>query len=248
MKGRGETLSGTVPQDRCEDCRHIPECPIREATGGGPNGEVRAGSLVLERGDHLFRAGEAAECIHLLKSGILKGYFLSPAGEEQVVAFYLPGDLVGLESMEFPRQTFCVEALSLSRTCTLPHEEVAELCTRSQPVLRCLLGQASRRLRHDASMFALLGCRSAERRVAAFLLELSRRMKKPGTPAREFELKMTRAEIGSYLSLAVETVSRALTRLQENGVIEVERSRRISIIDSEAMELVAGDAFPLRVH
>ncbi len=246
MKRRSETPSGAVPQDRCEDCRHIPECPIRGATGGGPNGDMKAGSRVLERGDHLFRAGETAECIHLLKSGILKGYLLSPAGEEQVVAFYLPGDLVGLESMELPRQTFCVEALSLSRTCTLSREEVTELCARSQPVLRCLLGQASRRLRHDASMFALLGCRSADRRVAAFLLELSRRMKKRGVPTRELELEMTRADIGSYLALAVETVSRVLTRLRKNGVIEVERNRRVSIIDSDAMELVAGGAFPPR--
>ena len=244
MDGAGETQADCPSCDWCRDCRYIFDCPIRDGGGDEAGVSVRAGSRVLERGDSLFRAGDPAESLYLLKSGALKGYTLSPAGEERVVAFYLPGDLIGLEAMESTRQSVCVEALSVSRTCTLPRDEMTALCARSESVLHRLLGQAGQRLRHDASMFSLLGCRSAEQRVAAFLLELSRRLRKPDSPLREFDLKMTRADMGSYLALAVETVSRALTRLQESGAIELECSRRVCIVDCDAMELAAGGAYP----
>ena len=143
--------------------------------------------------------------------------------------------------MGFEREALCVEALSVCRTCTLPRNELAELCARSHSVMRHLLVQASCRLRFDASLFALLGRRSAEQRVASFLLELSRRLAEHDAPICEFELKMTRADIASYLALAVETVSRALTRLQDNSVLELERNRRVFIVDLEAMRALAGD-------
>lgn len=241
MRSKAETLPTHVLHDGCSDCRLFPDCPIRDVTNGEAEWVIRTGSRVLEKGDHLFRTGDPAEHLYFLKSGALKAYLLSPAGEEQVVAFHFPGDLIGLESMGFEREALCVEALSVCRACALPRDGLTELCARSRSVMRHLLVQASCRLRFDASLFALLGRRSAEQRVAAFLLELSRRLVDRDTPIREFELKMTRADIASYLALAVETVSRVLTRLQDSGVLEVERNRRVCIVDLEAMEAVAGD-------
>ena len=241
MRNKADTLPTHVPPDRCADCRLFPDCPIHDAANGETESALRAGSRVLEKGDHMFRTGDPAEYVYFLKSGALKAYLLSSAGEEQVVAFHFPGDLIGLESMGFQREALCVEALSVCRTCALPREELTELCARSRSVMRHLLLQASCRLRFDASLFALLGRRSAEQRVAAFLLELSRRLADRESPIREFELKMTRADIASYLALAVETVSRVLTRLQDSGVIEVERNRRVFIVDINEMGAVAGD-------
>ena len=241
MRIKAESLPTSAPFNRCADCRLFPDCPIRDATNGETGCAFRAGSRVLEKGDHMFRTGDPAQYVYFLKSGTLKAYLLSAAGEEQVVAFYFPGDLIGLESMGYRREALCVEALSVSRTCALPREEVMELCTRSRSVMRRMFVQASFRLRSDASLFALLGRRSAEQRVAAFLLELSRRLVERNSPIREFELKMTRADIASYLALAVETVSRALTRLQDSSAIEVERNRRVCIVDIAAMKAVAGD-------
>ena len=242
MRSKAETLPTNVPHERCADCMLFPDCPIRDITNGETEWAIRTGSRVLEKGVHLFRTGDPTESVYFLKSGALKAYLLSPAGEVQVVAFYFPGDLIGLESMGFEREALCVEALSVSRTCVLPRDELFEVCARSRSVMRHLLVQASGRLRFDASLFALLGRRSAEQRVASFLLELSRRLIDHGSPIREFELKMTRADIGSYLALAVETVSRVLTRLQDSGVIEVERNRRVFIVDTNEMAIVAGDA------
>ena len=241
MRIKAEALPTNTPFDRCADCMLFPGCPIRDAANGASGCAIRAGSRVLEKGDHMFRTGDPAEYVYFLKSGALKAYLLSPTGEEQVVAFYFPGDLIGLESMGYQCEVLCVEALSVSRTCALPREEMMELCTRSRSVMRHMFVQASFRLRFDASLFALLGRRSAEQRVAAFLLELSHRLVERDSPIREFELKMTRADIASYLALAVETVSRALTRLQDSGSIEVERSRRVCIVDIDAMKAVAGD-------
>lgn len=241
MRSKAEMLPMNVLHDGCSDCRLFPDCPIRDVTNGEAERVIRTGSRVLEKGDHMFRTGDPAEHLYFLKSGALKAYLLSPAGEEQVVAFHFPGDLIGLESMGFEREALCVEALSVCRTCTLPRNELAELCARSHSVMRHLLVQASCRLRFDASLFALLGRRSAEQRVASFLLELSRRLAEHDAPICEFELKMTRADIASYLALAVETVSRALTRLQDNSVLELERNRRVFIVDLEAMRALAGD-------
>ena len=241
MRSKAETLPTKVLHDGCSDCRLFPDCPIRDVTNGETEWAIRAGSRVLGKGDHMFRTGDPAEHLYLLKSGALKAYLLSPAGEERIVAFHFPGDLIGLESMGFEREALCVEALSICRICALPRSELAELCTRSRSVTRKLLLQASCRLRFDASLFALLGRRRAEQRVASFLLELSRRLADGDAPIRAFELKMTRADIASYLALAVETVSRVLTRLQDAGVIEVERNRRVCIVDTDEMEVVAGD-------
>ena len=241
MRSKAETLPTSVLHDGCSDCRLFTNCPVRDVTNGEAERVIRTGSRVLEKGEHMIRTGDPAEHLYFLKSGALKAYLLSPAGEEQVVAFHFPGDLIGLESMGFEREALCVEALSVCRICTLPRNELAELCARSRSVMRHLLVQASCRLRFDASLFALLGRRSAEQRVASFLLELSRRLAEHDAPIREFELKMTRADIASYLALAVETVSRVLTRLQDNGVLELERNRRVFIVDLEAMEALAGD-------
>ena len=241
MRSNAETLPAKALHERCADCRLFADCPIRDVANGEMKWAIRACSRVLEKGDHLFRTGDPAEHAYFVKAGALKAYLLSPGGEEQVVAFHFPGDLIGLESMEFEREALCVEALSVCRTCTLPRHELTDLCTRSRSVMRHLLLQASCRLRFDTSLLALLGRRSAEQRVASFLLELSRRLVDRGAPVLEFELKMTRADIASYLALAVETVSRVLTRLQDNNVLELERNRRVSIVDLEAMEAVAGD-------
>ena len=241
MQSNADTHPIPAPHDRCGDCRLFRECPIRDVANGETGCTIQASSRVLEKGDHVFRTGDVADCVHFVKSGALKAYLLCPAGEEQVVAFYFPGDLIGLESMGFPNEALCIEALSLCRVCALPREEVMELCTRSRSVMRRLFVQASFRLRFDASLFAMLGRKSADQRVAAFLLELARRLTERDAPILEFELKMTRADIASYLALAVETVSRVLTRLQDNGAIEVERSRRVCIVDIPAMDAVAGN-------
>ena len=240
MRDWAETPFGSGAHERCRDCRAFEDCPLREFTHSGHQGNARAVSRTLEKGEHVFRTGDSADFVVFLKSGALKTYTLSPAGEEKVIAFYFPGDLVGLESMGLRRQLLSAEALSLCHVCALPCEELQDVSTPSRPALRRVLEQASRRIRCDVSMLALLAHRSAEERVAAFLLELARRLSDSRDPVMEFELKMTRADIASYLALAVETVSRVLTRLQESGVIEIERNRRVCILDAGAIEAVVG--------
>ena len=240
MRDGTETPFGSGAHERCRDCGVFEDCPVREFTHSGHRGKARAIARKLAKGEQVFRSGDVADFVVFLKSGALKTCTLSPSGEEKVIAFHFPGDLIGLESVGLRRHLLSAEALSSCRVCALPCKELQGVGNSSRRALRRVLEQASRRLRGNVSMLALLAHRSAEERVAAFLQELARRLSNRGDPPLHFKLEMTRADIASYLALAVETVSRVLTRLKENGVIEIERSRWIRILDPDSMEAIVG--------
>jgi len=223
-------------EDMCAECGLTGQCLSKDADCADDLHafEIPATPRVLRRGEHLFRTGQPFESVLVLRSGAVKTYMISLSGKEQVVGFHLPGDLLGIDSIESSEHMCNAVALDTCSFCTLPFDKLMRLCARSRTIQRRLFNRISRTVLHGESMLLTLGQKSAEQRVAAFLLRLIRRQAERGYSASEINLPMARADLASYLALAVETASRVLTRLQEAGVLTVRRSR-VQVLDLEAL-------------
>jgi CRP/FNR family transcriptional regulator, anaerobic regulatory protein len=241
---------GTRTED-CGGCQRRTNCVWTGA--GGELAEVLAGitpaARLLRVGEHLYRAGDPSGHIYIVRSGTLKDYVTSNDGEEQVVGFHLAGEVAGLDGLGGRHVNSCY-ALDTARVCQLPLSQVMAAASRSRTVRDGVFGWFGQRVRTSEEMLLLIGKRNAEQRMASFLLRLSGHQAARGFSATTFRLAMSRTDIANYLSLAVETVSRVLTRLQGAGIIDVERSR-IDILDLPGLESVleaglAGETAPNR--
>ncbi len=175
----------------------------------------------------LFRAGQPRQSLFLIHAGIFKTCVLSEDGREKITGFRLRGDLLGIDALDMPRHACDAVALDGGEVWELPVELLRQRLPEFQERLTAVLASEIRR---DWSWMLALGTLSAEQRVANFLLDLAERLKRLGYSARHFILRMTRAELGNFLALQLETVTRALTRLADQGLIGVER-REIRIED-----------------
>ena len=223
----------------CKQCALRNDCLV-QTEGGCPTAELQLPTVprVMHRGDHLFRTGERFHSIFVVRSGAIKSYVVLPGGEEQVIGFHTPGDIVALDAIDSGRYVSNAMVLDTSCVCPLAYEQVQRLCARSPEMHRRLLRTMSRRIVDHEDLLLILGQKTAEQRVAAFLLHHSRKQRKLGISDVDINLSMSRADIASYLALAVETVSRVLTRLQDAGLLDVQRSR-VHITDLERLTRVA---------
>jgi CRP/FNR family transcriptional regulator len=195
----------------------------------------------LARGDHLFREGEGSDTLYTVKSGSAKAYCMTSDGREQIVGFYLPGDLVGLESLGAENHECSAGALETTSVCELPTLHLLELCHQMPNLRHQLMLRLRKQVFNYQERLLLLGRKSAEQRIATFLISLSSQLKGRGYSAREFNLSLSRQDIANYLGIAVETVSRLFSRLQEEGLIEVS-GRFIRINNQQGLERVAQNA------
>ena len=223
----------------CKQCALRNDCLV-QTEAGCPTAELQLPTVprVMHRGDHLFRTGERFHSIFVLRSGAIKTYVVLPGGEEQVIGFHTPGDIVALDAIDSGCYVSNAMILDTSCVCPLAYEQVQRLCGRSPELHRRLLRRMSRRIVDHEDLLLILGQKTAEQRVAAFLLHYSRKQRKLGISDVDINLSMSRADIASYLALAVETVSRVLTRLQDAGLLNVQRSR-VHITDLERLTGVA---------
>lgn len=230
-------------RSRCDECTMAGHCLARDLDHPESDGryDIPVAPRVVHRGDHLFRAGERFDAVFLVRSGAVKTFMISETGEEQVIGFHMPGDLIGIDGIDSGYYECGASALDTSSVCTLPFDRLSRLCTRSRTVFHRLARCMSRKSLRDESMLLVLGRKSAEQRMASFLLDQAAHRRRQGFSDSEINLSMSRADIGSYLALAVETVSRVLTRLQEAGHIVVRRNQ-IRIVDAEGLATVAGSA------
>ena len=182
--------------------------------------------------DVLFRGGETFESLYAVRSGFLKSSAVLADGRDQVTGFYMAGEIVGMDGIGTGRHSGDVSALEDSEVCVIPYERLADLGL--QPELHKVM---SRALVHDQGVMMLLGTMRAEERLAAFLLNLSQRFVARGYSPSEFHLRMTREEIGSYLGLSLETVSRLFSRFHAENLISVQQ-RHIRILDVPGLRAV----------
>lgn len=175
----------------------------------------------LKKGDHLFRQGDNFESIYAVRSGSLKSYIMTNNGEEQITNLHLPSELVGLDSIDCKSYPISTKALETTSVCEIPYSNLQELYTKLPDLRSQIFSCMSKELRDDKQMMLLLSKKNAEEKVASLLANLSARFKRRGYSPYTFRLSMSRNEIGSYLGLAVETVSRVFTRFQSMDIIAV---------------------------
>lgn len=186
-------------------------------------------------GEHLFRAGDSFRTIAAVRSGCFKSYLINEEGEEQVLDFHLPGEIVGLDAIHSGTHLSSCVALDTAGVCALAFGSLSDLA-RSIPALQTeLFDIMSARI---SELGITSGDYTADQRFALFLESLSRRYSRRGYSAKEFTLSMSRRDIANYLHLATETVSRILSRMRDNGVLEVRR-KQIRILDPEALHAIS---------
>jgi CRP/FNR family transcriptional regulator len=185
----------------------------------------------LKRGEHLYRAGQPFDAIYAVRSGFFKTDVLLEDGREQVTGFQMAGELLGLDGISTEQHSCNAVALEDSDVCTIPFSHLEGLSREIQTLQHHFHKVMSREIVRDHGVMMLLGTMRAEERLAAFLLNLSQRFTARGYSPAEFYLRMTREEIGSYLGLKLETVSRAFSRFQEEGLIAVQQ-KHVRILDT----------------
>ncbi len=227
MRNSSNVITLKDRQQSCESCRFQRNCLVQtnsqEKRQDWQNSPVSG--CVVRRGAHIFRMGDPFKAIYMVRSGAVKTYWLAANGDQQVTGFYLPGEVFGLCSVSSQGYVNSAVALDTSGICTIPYDHLQRLCLRSEGSLARLMQRLSVRIRQSEEAFIVLGHKSADERMAWFLMDISSRQARLGLCPDEINLPMTRTDIGSYLMLAVETVSRVLTRLQSKRLIEVRRNR-----------------------
>nr|VFK02223.1 MAG: CRP/FNR family transcriptional regulator, anaerobic regulatory protein [Candidatus Kentron sp. H]VFK02704.1 MAG: CRP/FNR family transcriptional regulator, anaerobic regulatory protein [Candidatus Kentron sp. H]VFK07268.1 MAG: CRP/FNR family transcriptional regulator, anaerobic regulatory protein [Candidatus Kentron sp. H] len=177
----------------------------------------------ISRGEHLFEIGDQHKSLYAVRSGSIKVYIPTEGGEEQVHRFILPGELLGFDAIEEERHTCTAVALETTSVCQFPYHRLEKLCHSFQGLDHELHRLFGKEIANEHDLLQLLAKKSAEARLASFLLDLSGRLKKRGFSEREFNLSMSRHDISNYLGLAVETVSRLFARFQDDGLLTVKR-------------------------
>ncbi len=194
----------------------------------------------IRRGEHLYHQGDRFHSIFAIRTGSLKLYTISDDGSEQVNGFYLPGELIGLDGVTQVSHPSTARALETTTVCEIPFQRLEDLIGELPSLRHQLLRLMGREIHDDHELLMLLGKKAAEERVAAFLLSVSRRFKTRGFSGSEFRLSMTRNDVGNYLGLAVETVSRILTRFHEQGLLTAD-GKLIKVHDTTALHKLAGE-------
>ncbi len=192
----------------------------------------------LKRGENLFQAGDAFHSLYVVRAGTVKTFTPCEDGSEQVIGFHLPGELVGLDAIEQERHMCSAKVLESSSVCELPFERLQELTLEIPSLQKHFFRLLSQELAKDETMLLLLGKATAEERLATFLLNVAKRFRARGYSDKEFNLSMSRHDIGNYLGLAVETISRMFSRFQDEGVISVHR-KNIVIKDLDRLAAMA---------
>ena len=190
----------------------------------------------LERGSQVFRNGDIFGTLYTVRTGSLKICTLTPDGREQIIGFYLPGDLLGLDAMGSGVHESSAVALESTTLCAISFNRLSSMQIVS--IQQRLLKMASEQIQLRDKHITLLGKESADQRLASLLVHLADRLKTLGYSAQRFNLSMTRADIGNYLSLAIETVSRQFTKLRSSGLITLDR-RQLRINNLEKLRNIA---------
>ena len=189
----------------------------------------------VRRGESLFHAGEAFTALYAVRTGFFKTVVSAADGREQVTGFQMAGELIGLDGISTDHHSCDAIALEDSQVCMIPYSQL-ETLSREVTLLQHQFHKImSREIVRDHGVMMLLGSMRAEERLAAFLLNMSQRFNARGFSSQEFNLRMTREEIGSYLGLKLETVSRAFSRFQEDGLISVQQ-KHVLLLDPAGLK------------
>jgi len=192
----------------------------------------------LHKGETLYRARASFQSLYAIRSGAIKASTLNERGEEQITGFYFPGELVGLDGLADNIYTNSAEALETASVCEIPFHRIEELSTRIPSLQRHLFQLFSREITHEQQLLAMLNKSRAEERVAALLMNLSLRHQRCHLSASQFRLPMSRSDMGNFLGLTIETISRVFRRLQQGNILAVD-NKEVKILDMSRLQALA---------
>lgn len=184
----------------------------------------------LRKGEHLFLEGDTFQSVFIIRSGTVKAYMATNEGEEQITGFFLPSELLGVSGVDRGIYPISAQALETTMACEISYERLEILCEGFSELRRQMLRVMGRRIREDQHMKLLLSKKNADERIATFLINLAAKFGRRGFSSQAFRLVMSRNEMGNYLGLAVETVSRVFSRFQKGGLINA-NGKEIEIIN-----------------
>jgi CRP/FNR family transcriptional regulator len=194
----------------------------------------------IEKGTTVYELGQPFKSLYAIRTGSVKVFLPTNDGDEQIVGFHMPGEILGFDGMGHDMHGCSAMALESTSICELPYDRLHELSHRLPSLSDHLMTLMSNEIADEHAMMLMLAKKSAESRMASFLLSLSARFSKRGFSASQFNLTMSRNDIANYLGLAVETVSRLMTHMQETAIIHVDR-RFVSIVDMPGLHRLAGE-------
>ena len=197
--------------------------------------EVVASRRKIKRGDTLFRSGERFTSLYAIRTGFFKTCVAAEDGRDQVTGFQMAGEVIGLDGIVSERHSCDAVALEDAEVCVMPFDRIEELSREVNALQRHVHKIMSREIVRENGVMLLLGSMRAEERLAAFLLNLVQRLHARGFSQSELVLRMTREEIGSYLGMKLETVSRTFSKFVEDGIVEV-KQRHVRIVNTEALK------------
>jgi CRP/FNR family transcriptional regulator len=189
----------------------------------------------VKRGENIYRAGDGFNSLYAIRSGFFKTNVILEDGRDQVTGFHMPGEILGLDGIGTESHTCNAHALEDGEVCVIPFSRLEEVSREVRNLQHQFHKVMSREIVRDQGVMMLLGTMRAEERLAAFLINLSQRFVARGYSPSEFHLRMTREEIGSYLGLKLETVSRIFSKFQEQGLISVQQ-KHIRILDTNGLQ------------
>ncbi|WP_206952199.1 fumarate/nitrate reduction transcriptional regulator Fnr [Trinickia acidisoli] len=195
---------------------------------------IVSATRLIKRGDALYRTSDPFQSIYAIRSGSFKTVVMHRDGREQVTGFHLAGEVLGLDGVCTERHSSDAIAIEDSSVCIIPYALLESMCAESKRLQQQVLRMMSGEIVRESSLMLLLGTMSAEQRVAAFLLNLSSRLKARGYSAAEFNLRMTREEMGNYLGMKLETVSRMFSKFQRDGLVQT-HGKQIRIVNLDAL-------------
>ena len=226
-------------------------CNLRElcvATGLEPEEMARLDDVVatrrrVKRGKALFRSGEAFDSLFAIRTGVLKTCVIAEDGREQVTGFQMAGELIGLDGIVGAQHTCHAVALEDTEVCVIPFERLEDLSRELKSLQHHVHRIMSREIVREHGVMLLLGNMRSEERLAAFLLNLLQRLQARGFSSTELVLRMTRQEIGSYLGLKLETISRTFSKFAADGLIEV-RQKHLRVLNRDGLQAIVDQKPP----
>jgi CRP/FNR family transcriptional regulator len=195
-------------------------------------------SKPLQKNQHLYREGDDFQSVYAVRSGTLKAYKTTDDGREQVTGFYFPGEIVGMDGISNNTHASSAKSLETAAICEIPFTSLERLSALMPNLQRHFFQLMSREITADQQLITLLSKNSADERVASLLLSISSRNARRKLSATQFRLPMSRVDIGNYLGLTVETVSRVFSRMQKMDILQVD-NKEIEILDLDALKGMA---------
>lgn len=195
-------------------------------------------SKPLQKNQHLYREGDDFQSVYAVRSGTLKAYKTTDDGREQVTGFYFPGEILGMDGISNNSHASSAKSLETAAICEIPFSSLEKLSTLMPNLQRHFFQLMSREITEDQQLITLLSKNSADERVASLMLSISTRNSRRKLSATQFRLPMSRVDIGNYLGLTVETVSRVFSRMQKMDILQVD-NKEIEILDLQGLRSMA---------